>query len=343
MRRWSLCLLTALVIVSVVSAQELPEREGSGSGIFPLTQVLEAALYAGDGCAAWRPDWPLALPPDAFNVRRGEISGIQIEGEGISLNYRFDGFDRIVEFPLMLKGRMAQVSLGYYRLSELREMTLSFEDEESYRFEFLELSDMYPVLVRGSLGDVWYFIYYSWGVNEAAETWYDEEGNFLGAYVYSLTEIGKDLKARMRRDFSDSEVGPVTEFFYDSRGFLTEAAGTGGVYKVQYYREDLPRYWERRPAENLSNEGTGNYSLQWDERGLLIRISSLEAPSIEGSPSIESGDENSSGGPVDYRYEYTLDEKGNWIERREIQMSRRMGLLVPSPGTTLRRVLEYRE
>ena len=360
MRQWSLCLLTALIIVSTVSAQDLPAEDKSpANGIFPLTLVLEAASYTLDGGGAWQPDWPLALPPDAFKVRNGEVSGIQIEGEAVSLNCRFDSLGRIEEFPFMLNGSMARVSF-VYRSSEssaevrqdrgsppgIREMKVTFPaveepeaspvageeagaspiagDEVSYGLEFLELSDSQPVLARASLGDAWYFIYFSRGVNEAAETWYDEEGNFLGAYGYSLTEIGKNQRIRATRDFSDPS---LTEYFYDSRGLLTETAGSGGVYKVQYYREDLPRYWERRPMESSSDEGAGNFYLQWDERGLLLRVRDIS----EKNPA------------VDYRYEYTLDGRGNWIERREIRMMRSVGLLVPSPGTVFRRVLEYRE
>ncbi|MCL2320427.1 MAG: hypothetical protein FWC45_10105, partial [Treponema sp.] len=115
----------------------------------------------------------------------------------------------------------------------------------------------------------------------------------------------------------------------------TGIAGPGGLFGVLYYREDLPRYWERLPRTGMAGgtkdrEGAGNFSLQWDEEGSLVRISYRTA-----SPgTFES--------PVEYRYDYTLDERGNWIERREIRMIRRLGLLVPLPGITFTRVLEYR-
>jgi hypothetical protein len=95
---------------------------------------------------------------------------------------------------------------------------------------------------------------------------------------------------------------------------------------VHFYREDLPRYWERRPVSEADE--AGNFSLQWDEANFLVRI---------------RGEPENSGSFVDYRYEYELDEKGNWIERRETRMIRAFDLLVPSPGITIKRVLEYRK
>jgi hypothetical protein len=71
------------------------------------------------------------------------------------------------------------------------------------------------------------------------------------------------------------------------------------------------------------------YVFQWDEKGFLVRL--LGRAGGEAQDSIDS------------RYEYTLDEKGNWIERREINMIRRLGLLVPVQGAALKRNLEYRE
>ena len=331
--RFHIAGLTYLPVVS--------ETEETVTGrIFPISLVLEGMDYAGEGTGAWRPDWPPELPPDSFKVLSGEISQAVIEVEGVPLAFRYDPEGRLEEFPLMLNGRIVRVSIGYTEASEIREIELGFpvwvaeQGEaghwvlsgcESWKLEFLNYLDSFPSIVRGSLGDAWYFILISRTRNEIRETWYDEEGSFLGAYSLSRIRIGENRRIRLLRDFSNPDNGSDTEYYYDSRGFLTEISESGGFYKVLYYLEDLPRYWERNPGRIAGGE-RGNYSLQWDENGFLVRITG------------ETGD-----GLVDYRYEYVLDERGNWIERREIRMLRRMGLLVPSPGITIKRVLEYRE
>ena len=322
----------------------------SSAGIFPLSLVLDGVEYAGDNTGAWRPDWPLELPPDAFKTSDGEISRVTIEGDGISLIFGYDAEGRLEEFPFMLNGTMAQVGIVYGDESEIREMELTFPAEEPangdaareapdsgeaagsepWKLEFLQYLDTSPVLVRACRGDAWYFIYLTRGGNWISETWYDAEGNFLDAYSFSLTEIGERRRIRELRDYSAD--GSDWEFYYDSRGFLTETSGPGGVYKVLYYREDLPRYWEYPSRKDIlgTADGAVNYSLQWDESDFLVRVTGQSSPGMD--------EENLS----DCRYEYTLDERGNWIERREIQMKRRVRLLVPAPGTTFTRVLEYR-
>lgn len=373
-----LWILAFILPVSVLPAQENPAggeavAAQAADGIFPLYLVLDGAEFAAGGCGAWRPDWPPELPPDAFRTPSGkvsaEISAVSGEGAGFSLDYRFyslpagsaDGsvkhVRRMEEFPFMLNGRMTRVSIVYGGLLEIREMVLAFPSAEkkegeaagkeesaegssaeepsggeSWKLEFLEYRDTFPALVRASCGDLWYFIYLSRNGREVIETWYDEEGKARGAYSFSLTAIDKDMRIRAYRNL---RTNGETEYFYDSRGFITESSGPGGVFKVQYYREDLPRYWERRPAgdsgESYDTGCAGKYSLQWDENGFLVRITGAAE-----TPSSAAGDEL-----VDYRYEYSLDEKGNWTERREIRMIRSMGLLVPSPGTVFRRALEY--
>ena len=334
----------AMLMAQGTSGTEKPP----GTEIFPLALVLEEAEHARDGWSAlWQPDWPLDLPPDSFKVQHGEVSGVAVEGEGVSLVFRNDPEGRLEEFPLMLNGRMVQVSLVYQGTGEIKEMVLDFPSgEESWNLEFLEYGDFYPSLIRCLRGDLWYFISLFKGGNVILETWYDEEGNMLGAYGYTLTEVGHSLRIKAFRDYSNPE--GVTYYFYDSRNFITESSGPNGVYRVLYFLEDLPRYWERRPVQGDSvefrdraGEGVGNFYLQWDERGFLLRIA--EEPGRDADTQNNPADSLSPAVPVDRRYEYTLDEKGNWIERREIRMLHNMGLLVPSPGTTFTRVLEYKE
>jgi hypothetical protein len=301
-------LLLVPLFAAVLSAQEIPAAEAD---IFPLALALE---YAGAN-GAWRPDWPPDMPPDAFKTVSGSPSRITVRGEGFTLAYSLDAGGRAVEFPLMLNNRMRQVSLVYGE-REIREMIV--DSEEPWNLEFLEYADSFPTLVRVSRGEEWFFNYLSRGVNEIIETWYDVEGNALGIYRFSLIEIGNAKKIREIREFAPPDSAAVTECFYDSWGFLTGTLGPGGSYRALYFRDDLPRYWERRPAED--DEETGSLSFQWDQNSLLLRVY---------------------GEGLDYRYDYTFDKEGNWTERRETRMIRNFGLLTPSPGTIITRIIEY--
>ena len=354
MRRFFLCVIAAILPISALAAQETPRPEiTQTAGIFPLALILEAADLAGNGDGTgrdhiWRPDWPLELPPDSFKVLNGKISGAAVEGDGVSLVLRYDPEGRVEEFPFMFCGRMAQIKLVYGEALEIHEMALDFRTltfnrgrdepgfqsgEDSWKFEFLEYDDSYPSLVRGFCENTWYFISLSKLGNVIIETWYDEQGLALGAYAFSLVNIGDYARINAFRDYRNP--ASLIEFFYDSRNLLTECSGLHGMFKVLYFREELPRYWERRPLYGSGDyDDAGNFYLQWDENDFLVRIAGEYENQTDSAASMRPE-------TAECRYEYTLDEKGNWIERREIRMIHRFGLLVPSPGTTFRRILEY--
>jgi hypothetical protein len=319
-----LCLLCLFFFTLALNGQESDEKKSETGDIFPLALVLELADYASD---VWKPDWPLEIPPDAFKVLSGEISSCEISGDDFSLSFKIDEESRAEEFPFMLNGEIAQAVVVYNRLSEIQELTITFPSGNNpWELEFLEYRNTFPYLVRAYSAGAWYFIYYSWSRTEILETWYDETGNALGIYGFTLAELGKKSRIWAINDYSAAtSAGGETDFFYDSRGFITGMSSPAGIFNVLYFREDSPRYWERRPKEESNAVTSGNFTFQWDETGLIRRLSG----------------EDDKGQLLDCRYEYTLDEMGNWIERRETRRIRDMGFLVPAPGTTIKRVLEY--
>jgi YD repeat-containing protein len=207
---------------------------------------------------------------------------------------------------------------------------------EDFTAEFLEES-----LVRVKAADSYYFVLLEDGPQGFCETWYDPAGSALFSII-SEYPGGENLRV----SFQDEAAGTPpaeTKYYYDSAGSLTGISSPGGEWSALYDVLGRPRYWERRPsaggeassgsdaggrtAPGGPGESPGNYTFQWDERGLLVRF--------YGGPPGET--ENG----VDYRYEYTLDERGNWIERRETGMVPRSGRLVPVPGRTVRRRISY--
>ena len=289
-------------------------------GTFPLALVLEGGHHAAS-IGGWQPNWPFELPPDAFTLLSGEISRISIEGEGHSLTLAFNSCGFIEEFPFMLGGEMTQVSFVYNSAMEIQEVTITFpsDEENPWRVEVLERMDSLPTLVRAFRVNAWYFIFITRGFDEIREAWHDVEGNLIGAYRFPLAVIAQDRRIMAIEDFSSPQEN--AEFHFDSRGLITDIYDTSGFFRALYFREDLVRFWERRPLAS-DPLGTGNFSFQWDANGLLLRLTG--------------------GSQINFEYEYTFDERGNWIERREIRMIRALGHFVPTPGTVFRRTLEYR-
>ncbi|MDR2110138.1 MAG: hypothetical protein LBP32_02400 [Spirochaetaceae bacterium] len=320
------------------SAQEADPGE---AGTFPPPGPAASAVLSADcsvsslldaaGDLSWRPHWPPETPPDAFTLPGGAVS-LTLEME--AGEYRVRGDDGApAEFPVYFEGRWCPGTLiadpgggpGELRVAAEVPLEIVFLQHDT---------GARPLLARVTRGDTVCFTALRCGSGGISETWYDRDGNAL-AFMDSRFDPGEPVRRRTFLDFSTG-LEELSRRDYDGAGNITEISSPGGNFSALYDGRGRPRYWERRiPAaaegsggSAVSGEGTGeireSYTLQWDQGGFLVRITGT------------SGEE-----PVDYRYEYTLDERGNWTERREIRMIRRFGLLTPVPGPAVKRIIEY--
>lgn len=306
----------------------------AGPVFFPVNALL-AALRVPD--LRWRPDWPLTMPPDAFAAGQGRgrprsITLILDSGE-LQMTRNRDGFPG--DFPFWFQGNFIQVRAVLGEAGTFRELIID-DARKPRHIEFLGGDDsalgitritqeegvFFGVIQRASAGDI--------------ETWYDREGIPRGVFTYFFNGSGEEPGIRYIKN--RYEGGETEETYsYDGFGNISGVNSPLGVFSAGYTREGRPRYGERRVLRPVPEEGKGeepvppefyqSYTFQWDEKGFLVRIT--------GTPG--SGDED----PVDFRYDYTLDERGNWVERREIRMIPRFGMLVPQPGSRIIRRIEY--
>jgi hypothetical protein len=99
---------------------------------------------------------------------------------------------------------------------------------------------------------------------------------------------------------------------FDSMGNVTRIDWGDRVFEAVYAGTE-PRYWKTEVS----------LALQWDGEGRLVRMTGTD-------------------GALDYRYEYDVDERGVWTERREFRMTAEMDALIPVAGDSFRRRIEYR-
>ncbi|WP_010261011.1 hypothetical protein [Treponema primitia] len=354
--RYPLVTCLFFAALSFLPGQEAaPPDSADQSGPFPLSLLLEAAL-AGD--IPWRPDWPAAMPPDGFSLNSGQVlsltltlpagfldptpseasgdtpaaagtipAGDDADGE-TSVEYRIirnaDG--RLLEFPFFLNGNFYQVGVHYDTADPvlIRKITLdnpASQDpgENTFEFEFLEYRQEEPSLVRIKLGETWYFVAPEYLERRVNETWYDPEG--LAQAFFSLEYRAVEGKKRLFSIDSRSDQGQaILVYEYNSAGRISGISALDGEYAALYTAAAQVRYWERPE---------GNYTLQWDEKGFLVRMTGV----LTGDSSAPQ--------QSDIRYEYTLDERGNWTERREISFARLFGRLVPNSETVIHRTISY--
>jgi hypothetical protein len=248
--------------------------------------------------------------------------------------YRFsrDREGRVGEFPFFLDREFFQAEFSYNEDSLITAVLLKGPGEaDPLNLDVLEWEVSRPSLIRVLWGETYSFVSIQRKPGGILEAWYDAEGQLFEACDFTTAPqagreriVSYDLRGK----------GGEKRYYYDSRGLVTGISGPLGNFSVLYYLEDLPLYRDYRPASSGQDDDTdvpasGAYSLSWDEKTFLLL--GLSGTPGEGTDSVDS------------RYAYTLDQKGNWIERRETRMIRRLGLLVPSAGMTIKRDLEYYE
>ena len=281
---------------------------------FPLALILENADYARAG--TWQPDWPPDFPPDAFRLAAPDWISITVNtGQGqYTLNR-----DRLhFQYPCVFEDALIQVRLDYLTDDEGNTLLKYAELENIAEIEVIEYLNNDPYLLRLYRED-YFFIYLQYGTGIIIESWFDREGIFLEQYEYHKLYGEEGISSITK--YSDNE--EITRSF-DSRFLVTRILGDGLQLTATYYRDYLPRYWSR---EFLIGNGIQRLIFQWDENELLV------------------GSNNYSffGEFTDSRYEYTFDERGNWIERRELRMAESIGIMVPVPGATITRIIDYSE
>jgi hypothetical protein len=337
--------LVALLTFAVVSA--LPGQDAPDSGLFPLSLLLEAAA---SGEPPWRPDWPAALPPDGFALISGRAAVLTLvlpagyldappggsggapagtaeedAGGEAAAEYRLvrDAAGRFVEFPFFVNGILYQARAEYGGAGPAAASKITLDNPaapDPWEFEFLEYRQGAPALARISHSGTWYFVAPEYLETRTNETWHNAEGLAQGFFAleYRLENGERRLVSSDRRSDQDEL---IMAYDYNSAGRVSGISAPEGEYAALYNAAARPRYWERAGDA---------YALQWDEQGLLAGITGAAQGETAGEPR-----------RIDIRYEYTLDEQGNWIERRETSFVRRFGRLVPDSNGTIRRMISY--
>jgi hypothetical protein len=365
--------LAAFLTFAALSALPGQEEDAPDSGLFPLSLLLDAAV---SGEISWQPDWPAAMPPDGFALISGRAAALTLvlpkgyldppsddagdpgaAGAGAAeeaaadlagaagdeadeeevAEYRlvWDASGRFVEFPFFVNGVLYQAKAEYAGAGpgETRKITLDNPAApDPWEFEFLEYRQEAPSLARISHDGAWYFVAPEYLETRTNETWYDAEGAAQGFFAleYRLRDGVRRLVSTDRRSDQDEL---LLLYDYNSAGRVSGISAPEGEYAALYNAAARPRYWER-PGET--------YALQWNEQGLLVRISGelWDKTSLDETAPEETGGA-AEPREIDIRYDYTLDEQGNWIERRETSFARRFGRLVPDSEGVIRRTITY--
>jgi len=278
---------------------------------FPLGTIL---LTTSQKNILWNPNWDIAIPPDAFTVlNRKPISITLLVNEG-KYNLVWDRKGFLAEFPILLNGSFAQVKVFYNNSGVVRGFLIT-EKERVWQVDFIG-KEILTSIARITQDETIYFVALSYNPTNIIETWFSVEGNMLANFtIRSVYTNGNNIDMLSLISYVNEEETTVW-YYYNSFGYISEIEAQNSVFSVLYTQEKRPRYWKQS-----TEDGQKNYVLQWDNRGFLNRIYNDDLSELY--------------------YEYTLDNRGNWIERREVRMVPQGGILVPYEGLTIKRLITY--
>jgi hypothetical protein len=317
----------------------------------PLFELFDAA--AGNALD-WRPDWPLMFPPDMYRVSSGNAaasitvtfeipaafnSSPDSSGTAPPLEYapitvrRYNG--ALAAFPVFLERSaetpypcFVQGTAEYAGNGAIRRISAEGFEAEALEHDW----ENRPVLVRLLISGEYFFSALEYGGNRVTETRYRTDG--APASVMERDGSGGDIRAAFGADGTGTETRLALR---NASGAVSELRLPAGIWSASYERRGLPRYltWTA-PVNDGVSEGaaeepvsrTGRCIFQWDENGRLVRCTLVDTEGRALSAS---------------RYEYVLDSRGNWTERREILMRSAGERFFSAPGPVIRRRIIYRE
>jgi YD repeat-containing protein len=326
---------------------------------FAIQPLLSMAANQG---VFWRPDWALALPVDAFELTADSPCPrsitVSLDGAEYRVAWKPDG--SLSAFPTFVNNVFTQLTLtatGGFVIASTPHCTLTFIGAASSNAPPAMAPPMAQIALAG--GAV-YFAALDFAGDLIAETWYDADGAAIALFSSRLAatrtessvqpepQVPITLESRIAEarlvdtPAADSAEYNTTHerYDYDSFGNISAIESPRGNFTAVYVQPHRPRYWQ-----TVVGATRWHYTLQWDDAGHLTRLTGVAGPVV-----VEAGDglteatvphTSDTNVEVDLRYDYTFDERGNWVERRETRMIRRLGVLVPSAGATVKRNIEY--
>jgi hypothetical protein len=201
--------------------------------------------------------------------------------------------------------------------------------------------------VKVQNGSQVYYVLLSEGGDGIAETWFDPWGEFA---AYFSTRL--ERRSGVGMGYLRSVEGTAsTEYHYESGGNISESFGSRGRFSAVYGAWGQPLYLVRAPSlqqDALQPPIPRHYSFQWDQEHRLVRmLDTTPAPDKEAGIVLSPGPGEAGilaakvHPPVDFRYEYEYDARGNWILRREIALYREGDLLLPASTREIVRHIQY--
>ncbi len=363
-----ICIFFTLLPAAAQTQEELFQSEENETIINPCFPVLPLIQTTLEGTLKWHPDFLPEIPPDSFFLHAGKAESIQLEIGSEHFICEWNDAGQLVQFPLLngtLIDGQGSASVHFNQAGEIEHITLKgsvqtdtesgLENETFIEIEIMEREDGEVSLARIYRDAEYYFVVFQYRSNYVTETWYNADGSPEGLLVLRYTRIRHTESHTytlflMHESIRGNEESRVN-YDYDSLGNISNVHSETVNISVLYNDHSMPKYLEKTFLENSSPGSEGippaekneHVTFQWDERDLLVSLKGNFEDMIRETQDENASDtsENAVFQIAEKRFEYTLDDQGNWTERNEILMIRQGSYLFPYEGLTIRRTIQY--
>lgn len=345
-----ICIFFTLLPAAAQTQEESLQHDENETIINPCFPILPLVRTVNGGIFKWHPVWPLEIPPDAFSLVSGKASSISLEISDKTFVCEWHHNGRLMQFPLFdnaVNQPAFRVLTQFNQSEEIENIILSGpsenESETVIEIEIMERQDDNVSLARIHLDGEYYFAVFHYRDDYASETWYDAEGFPHGVIVFESVTTTESINGNLESRIT---------YNYNSWGNISNVDAEYMNISVSYNENSQPIYLKRSflpeidpslSEENQLESRTEHLTFQWDERNLLVSLKGNFEDMIRETQDENASDTSESTAfPIaEKRFEYTLDDQGNWTERREILMIRYGAYLFPAEGLTIRRNIQY--
>lgn len=276
-------------------------------------------LYLWNGIQQGLPPFflfdPILLPPDLFSIPEEKGLSVSVASEKARYEVAFDALGRLALMPMFWAGSYTAVIMK--RNSSALPINIELPDK-NIRISVLEYETARPLRFQYEQnGERFFGVLHYWG-NSADESWYTEAGEVKAVYEYTLS-----MDRLIRVDMLSDDGVPIhlLRFHYNAQNEI--ALMENDTLQTAYFydgKNRLVRVIGAVITHGESYETVYDRNFQYDEQGRLIRQYGLNEE-----------------GFFEYRYQYTLDSRGQWIFCRVQPWHEQFGRLVPGVETTITR------
>jgi YD repeat-containing protein len=258
---------------------------------------------------------PVLLPPDMLSIPEEKGLSVSVTYEKDRYDLAYDASGKLARLPIPWAGAYTYITIR--RNSSEFPINMELPDEK-IRISVLEYDKERPLRFQYEReGERFFGVLHYWGTS-ADESWYSETGELKAFFEYAWSG---DKLLELNSYADDGTRNRVVRWDYNAQNLVSSMVDEQSRIELAYDGKG-----RLLSVVKITTEGAGlERNFQYDELGRLVR---------------QYGKDEQ--GSFEYRYQYTVDPRGLWLQCSIQTWHEQFGRLVPGPETIITRTFARR-